>query len=179
MSKLMLLASLSLSLNACRTTEGYSENRLSTLTSQATTQAADAKGARSTATTADTSPCGALPDPKASREGLAFRKVVGGLEKGSTQAQVYDCRIKLSELAEPESFQKMVDLIAQAPLVTAYLFRATVPSIQICVYRNGEELLLFESASTAMYRGPLDPNALENGTAAELTKIVNQKCAYP
>ncbi len=110
---------------------------------------------------------------------LLLKKVVGALSKEDPKAQHYECVVTSADVAQADQVKKWIGEVAKAPIVEAYHFRATVPSIQIFAYNEGQEILVFESYSMAKYRRPTDENAIKNETAEELMKIANQKCTYP
>lgn len=167
-----------LTLSCCKTVRKSPEpqSRTEVPGSQASAAAPLTQGAE---TENAATPSGTATPSAAAAAGLVLKKVVGALSKQDPKEQHYECGVTLAELAQPEQVKQWIAAVAKAPIVEALHFRATIPSIQIFAYHEGQEILVFESYSKARYRRPLDENAIKNEAAEELMKIANQKCAYP
>lgn len=172
--QLFILALTALSLSCCKTVRKPSADQAKEASPGASQESSGPReGVAPAAANAET----AAPQPSSGQPIL--KKVVGALSKEDPKAQHYECVVDLTDLAQPEQVKEWIAAVAKAPIVEALHFRATIPSIQIFAYHQGQEILVFESYSKARYRRPLDENAIKNEAAEELMKIANQKCAYP
>ncbi len=108
-----------------------------------------------------------------------LRKVVGALSKEDPKAQHYECEVMSQNIENLEQVQQWITEVEKAPIVEAFYFRAAIPSMQIYAYKDGREILLLESYSSARYRRPNKEGDIKNDIAEELLKIAHQKCPYP
>ena len=108
-----------------------------------------------------------------------LRKVVGALSKEDPKAQHYECEVSSQNIENLQQVQQWITEVEKAPIVEAFTFRATIPSMEVYAYKDGREILLFSAYSSARYRRPTKEGDIKNDLAEELLKIANQKCPYP
>ena len=134
------------------------------------------------------SSCRTAADPTASslkmsatpaKTEVLLQKIVGRLPEDKGKAQIFDCQVLSSDLANAIKVKAWIDDVEKVGLNEAYLFRAADPSVEIFGFKGDKKILIFEYASTRKYPKPNDSSGLKNIAAEGLMKIVDEKCPTP
>jgi hypothetical protein len=136
-------------------------------------------------TTAGTKEKAAVTKPYAAQADLLLRKRIGALSE--PQDQVYDCTVTSANVDDVAAVKKLISEVPRepkdkdkdkdnGPIIRAYHFRATTPSIEYYAYEGSEQILLYRDHSTLEYPG-LDKE--HHPAAKALKNMADKHCPGP